>query len=376
MRWRWAALITMAVGFSGICLWAAGPSVWERAQSDAIAAAEKEGARLKQRRLSFLKCNKRQCPDCEWSPSGCQCAGVFTGPGCSECLNGRIPPECGCPPPRIEPDCECPRFVGGAHCDECLPGFNGPTCAWRTIEPGSTDLPAAIHDIPATSGARATTDHTYSLMVHELTVKQWETVKSTGTLPVALKHAKAAGQLSISQVGPALNLLSRKEGLEECYRRDQDAYEGIAFIGISCTGYRLPTVIEWIRAVAATPNGLSGAFSSYVNPGEWRAVMAGKPNGLGFYDMLGNVCELVHVSRKDSMRSIGGGNLVSLDDLRGEMSLSGQIRGWLNFTSVAIWGGIRLARTVAYTPPPRRDGGVREPDASGEVPAPAERFFE
>ena len=86
------------------------------------------------------------------------------------------------------------------------------------------------------------------------------------------------------------NALSRRDRLPECY-------SGSTFKGVTCTGYRLPTEAEWEFAALSgqakkTEGGLAAVAVYDGNSGGRTSPVARKsPDGLGLYDMLGNVWE-------------------------------------------------------------------------------------
>ena len=85
------------------------------------------------------------------------------------------------------------------------------------------------------------------------------------------------------------NKLSEKEGLKPFYQIDGAAATVVSWSG---EGYRLPTEAEWEYASGDDPADLAGSawYGPYVG-NVTHAVGQKRPNGLGLYDMLGNVWE-------------------------------------------------------------------------------------
>jgi formylglycine-generating enzyme required for sulfatase activity len=117
----------------------------------------------------------------------------------------------------------------------------------------------------------------------------------------------AADEVSWEAAARFANAVSAAEGEEACYRADGTAVLPAFEADIAaCTGYRMPTEAEWEYAARAGQNtvysgsntGRSVAWIGYSyvqwqsEGGHGTAELA--PNAWGFYDMSGNVWELVN----------------------------------------------------------------------------------
>jgi formylglycine-generating enzyme required for sulfatase activity len=163
------------------------------------------------------------------------------------------------------------------------------------------------------------------------------------------------------------NWLSEVEGVasdQRCYVDRGDGQLGLAPDALQRTGYRLPSESEWefaCRAGTVTPrhDGFDDDFLDYF---AWntrntdrllQAVGSLKPNGLGLFDVYGNVREWCHLENTfldgtafpesdDFGRVRGGSTLSEKRTFRSAFQLG------VLATSALRGYGFRIARTIVF----------------------------
>lgn len=99
--------------------------------------------------------------------------------------------------------------------------------------------------------------------------------------------------ISFKEVAEFANILSEKVGLRSCYDLSEDA---IRFRdGLRCTGYRLPTMIEWRFLSPSIREDSIEEYAWFASNAQEQThpVAQKKPNIMGLYDVYGNVSEWV-----------------------------------------------------------------------------------
>jgi formylglycine-generating enzyme required for sulfatase activity len=288
----------------------------------------------------------------------CTCTAGWAGPTClspicsSRCLNGGTciaPDTCSCAKGWAGPTCEtCATGWVGAQCEACATGWEGANCDIRAPEGFVAIRPGRFSMGSPNSEAGRDGDETLHsvtltrslwLQATEVTQAQWQAVMGPNPSIVNGCGTCPASGVSWNDAVIYLNALSESEGLDACY-------EGSRFVGLDCSGYRLPTEAEWEYAVRA---GTTEARYGELDRIAWHGGNAGysthpvaqkDANAWGLHDMLGNVWEWVH----DRYGDFGGDTTDPTGPSSGPFRV---IRGggWSNDASL-----IRAANRYGYSP--------------------------
>jgi formylglycine-generating enzyme required for sulfatase activity len=143
---------------------------------------------------------------------------------------------------------------------------------------------------------KVTLTRPFWLQTTEVTQGQWRAVMGSNPSHFAQCGADCpVDQVTWEDAVAYVNALSDKEKLERCYEGER-----LAFKGLDCKGYRLPTEAEWEYAARAGNRdaryGDLDAVGWHLENAGFRTHKVGQkgPNRWGLHDMLGGVWEWVH----------------------------------------------------------------------------------
>mgnify|MGYP000648623045 CR=1 FL=1 len=193
---------------------------------------------------------------------------------------------------------------------------------WVSIPAGTftmgsppSDNLAVFIEFPA---HEVTLTRAFALQSTEVTQSQWESLMGNNPSSFGGCPDCPVEEVNWYEALSYCNALSEADGYESCYSLsgcsnspglDMEC-SNVEWVGLDCTGYRLPTEAEWEYAYRAgtTTRWYCGDDQSCVDSIGWygsniHAVAQKTPNVWGLYDMAGNVWERCHDSWQSSLGS-------------------------------------------------------------------------
>jgi formylglycine-generating enzyme required for sulfatase activity len=176
-----------------------------------------------------------------------------------------------------------------------------PSCDWRH----QNDIDMTLVRLPPTG----ITQSKLFLSSQEITCKQFNQFRIDKQLQIPKNNQEPQNPItnvSVADAADFCNWLSKKEGLSNCYKIDEN---NNLVTKISChfsmSGYRLPTDTEWLKG-CRNSNSTSKFFfgddhqrlKSFAFYRETKMSFVGlkKPNPCGLFDIYGNASEWCHAT--------------------------------------------------------------------------------